>query len=121
MTVEGDPPHGVVLLLVDQTFGTEMLSACSPAVMERSGSPQAIVHPEQAAALGLRAGDRIHIDGGDASLTLPVAIDARMANGVIVIPRHAALAWQVMGATRMTLPGDRIRAIEKPDQSGGDA
>ncbi len=121
LTVDSDPQQGVMLLLVDRTFGTEILSSCSSAVMARSGQPQAVVHPGQAAALALRAGDHIRIDGKNASLTLPVAIDARMANGVIVIPRHTALAWQVMGATRMTLSDDRIRVIENPDQSGGDA
>lgn len=118
---ESETRQGIEVLLVDRTFGTEILSAYSPAVMERTLPPRATVHPDLAASLGLDPQQHIRIDTGHAALMVQLEIDASMATGVMVIPRHKMLDWQVLGATRLTLDGDCIRAVAQPDESGGDS
>ncbi len=119
-TPGSDASQGIEVLLVDLIFGTEVLSAYNPAVMELAGPPLATVHPDLAAGLGLDGQNRLIIDAGRAALTIRVGVDARMAPGVMVIPRHTALNWQVLGATRLTLDAGRMRVAPPPDDSGGD-
>ena len=47
------PADAIVLLLVDWTFGTETLSAMTPALTQVEAAPVARLHPDEITRLGL--------------------------------------------------------------------
>ncbi|WP_373499014.1 molybdopterin-dependent oxidoreductase [Desulfococcus sp.] len=97
------------LILTGQTFGTEELSAHSPCLRAAEAPPRAVMHEADAAALGLSDGDLIAIEGVSGRLSLPLRTVQNMAPGVLVIPRHRRLRWQVLGEGRRWLEKKRIR------------
>lgn len=101
-------PGSLMLLLVDRTFGTEPLSAQSPALAEES-PPAAQMHPRTIQALGLRADQKIVLSAGSERLSLRLQAVDRMVPGVVVIPRHHTLDWQVFGETRLTIKQSQIK------------
>jgi NADH-quinone oxidoreductase subunit G len=86
--------HGLELILVDWTFGSEELSLYSPPLVEVAKGPCLHIHLADAARLGLTDGDTavIKLDGGD--LEVRVSVRENMAPGVIVLPKHRLLEWQ---------------------------
>jgi NADH-quinone oxidoreductase subunit G len=81
-------------------FGSEELSALSPAVAERITCPTVALNPADAAELGIAAGTLVEMAMSDARLTLPVETRPALARGVAAVsitsPRLAALqlpAW----------------------------
>ena len=100
----------VLLLLVDWTFGTETLSAMSPTLEKVEASPVARMHPDTIASFGLVEGKPVTISVDARQLTVPVQADPRMARGVVVVPRHRLLEWQVFGETRMILARSQLKA-----------
>jgi NADH-quinone oxidoreductase subunit G len=111
MPVAPLPQGAVTLLVVDRTFGTEPLSACSPALAEATPPPAAAMHSQTAAVLGLGAGGEIGIATEAGSLELPYRIDDRTAPGVIVVPRHHLVEWQAVGGTRIILDPRQVKTI----------
>jgi hypothetical protein len=101
---------GLCLLLVDWTFGTEGLSSGTAALSEMTPGPVAALHPQTADRLGLEPDGRVTLTTGVGELCLDWQADARMALDVIVVPRHYLLEWQVLGATRLFLRPDQIKA-----------
>ena len=81
----------------------------APALEPLVEAPVAAMHPDTLAGLGASAGATITIalDGG--RLTVPVAVDAAMAPGVLAVARHHALAWQVGGETRLVVEHARLK------------
>ena len=118
-----DPPAAVAtkgglrLTPLHPVFGSEELSNHSPPVAERSGHPEVLLHPEDAAALGLAAGQGARIQAGagvngagqgDASGALAVRIEPGMAVGC------AAVTLGMAGGPKV-LPG-LVGALERdPD------
>jgi NADH-quinone oxidoreductase subunit G len=98
----------IVLLLVDWTFGTETLSARAPALNKVEALPVACMHPETISALGLIAGRAVTVSRNENRLTLPLQADPRMVPGVLVVPRHHQLEWQVFGETRVILEPSQL-------------
>ncbi len=98
----------VVLLLVDWTFGTETLSAMSPTIQKVAASPVARLHPDEIARLGLADGKPVTISMNASRLTMPVQADPSMAAGVMVVPRHHRLTWQIFGETRIVLERSQL-------------
>ena len=97
------------LILVDWTFGTEELSAGSPCLQELNPEPCATMHAHDAAALNLDSGDRIVIETGSGSLELPLQVADNMAAGILIIPRHHLLNWQVFEPGRVRIRRERLR------------
>jgi NADH-quinone oxidoreductase subunit G len=110
----GSGSDNVVLLLVDWTFGTETLSALSPTLAKVEASPAARMHPETISRLGLSADQAVTVSTSAGQLTVPMQADPRMAPGVIVVPRHHRLEWQVFGETRVILERSQLKAAESP-------
>jgi NADH-quinone oxidoreductase subunit G len=110
----GYPPteDNMTVLLVDWTFGTMAPADMSPALNAIAEPPVARLHPQDIARLQLGEEQQITLQTGSGRLTLPVKADARMAPGVMVIPRHRLLDWQLLGQTRFSLERGRIRAAE---------
>lgn len=100
----------LTLLLVDWTFGTEPLSAMAPALSKVEPPPVARLHPDTMARLGLMDKQplTVALDGG--CLKVPAQADARMAPGVVAIPRHHLLDWQVFGETRLIMDSSKLKA-----------
>ena len=82
------------LILVEWTFGTEELSSLSPPLAEVERKPSLCMHLDDAARLGLLAGDRVSLKLDTGSLEVDVSIKENMASGVVVLPRHRLLKWQ---------------------------
>jgi len=99
------------LVLVDWTFGTEELSACSACLRELETEPYATMHTDDADALKLIDGDRIEIETENGSLEINLRVAENMACGVLVIPRHQRLAWQVFETGRVVIGKDRIKKV----------
>jgi NADH-quinone oxidoreductase subunit G len=102
-------PDGITLLLVDWTFGTEALSLSSPPLAQIAPQPVALLHSKTAEGLGFGSHERVTITTNQGQLSLVWRSDDRMAPGVIVVPRHHLLEWQVLGGTRLELSPGQIR------------
>ena len=102
--------HSITLFLVERTFGTEPLSAMAPALNQIEQAPIASIHPETLAGLGAKTGVKITVSINGGQLTVPVAADPAMAPGVLVIPRHHRLEWQVAGETRLVVERAMLKA-----------
>ncbi len=100
----------ITLLMVDWTLGTEALSSQAVALTESEQNPAARMHPRELEAMGLAHGQTIAITTDKGRIALPLLADDRMAGGVLLIPRHHQLDWQVLGATRLEMDRDRISA-----------
>ena len=97
------------LILVDWTFGTEELSAFSDCLQELEPEPCATLQTRDAVELNLKNGDRIVIETENGSLELPLRVAETMAAGILVIPRHRRINWQIFGEGRIKIDKDLIR------------
>jgi NADH-quinone oxidoreductase subunit G len=111
--VAGQPDDRIMLLLVDWTFGTETLSAMSPTVKQVVAPPAASLHPDTAQRLGLADEKGITVSTGGAELSLSLQLDPRVAPGVMVVPRHQQLDWQLFDETCVMLHESQLKAEKK--------
>src|SRR6185312_6954899 len=103
--------QGMWLLVArPRVFGSEELSALSPAVAERIDCPTVAVNPEDAAALAATDGTLIEVTVNGTRLTLPLELRPALPSGVAAVaiasPRIAALAlpaWVTLA--RLARPG----------------
>jgi NADH-quinone oxidoreductase subunit G len=107
-------PDGLTLLLTQRTFGTETLSALSAPLRALEAPPQVSLCPQSAEALGLAAGDRLVINASGGCFDATLAVCPQTAPGVLVVPCHRDLNWQILGpsGTRIA-PGHIQRASEQ--------
>ncbi|BFU92967.1 MAG: NADH:ubiquinone oxidoreductase, chain G [Nitrospira sp.] len=98
---------GWLILPWYQIFGSEELSACASAVAERIPEPVLMLHPDDAARLRVKSGERAEFVLGDTSHRLPVKLD-------VVVPRGTAALTIVPGFTDTALPtwSPIIRVVE---------
>jgi NADH-quinone oxidoreductase subunit G len=99
------------LILVDWTFGTEELSAYSSCLGELELEPCATMHASDAHASKLYDGDRIEIETENGKLELILRVADNMASGVLVIPRHRKLSWQIFETGSVSIGRDQIRKV----------
>jgi NADH-quinone oxidoreductase subunit G len=95
-TTPGQIPEGFELLTTAWTFGTEPLAALSPPLRQIEAPPHLAMHRADAAGLGIQEGDQLSIQTAGGNLTLAVRLCDNMARGVLIVPRHHRLAWQVL-------------------------
>ena len=75
-----------------QIFGGDELSMKADAVIERSDAPQLGLHPEDAKAHNIQAGDLVQININGSKLQLPVTITPNQARRLALIAdSHPAL------------------------------
>jgi NADH-quinone oxidoreductase subunit G len=67
-------------------FGSEELSALAPAVVERVPAPYLALSPDDAARLGIAAGESVELWLADSSYRLPVSLRPALARGVAGLP-----------------------------------
>jgi NADH-quinone oxidoreductase subunit G len=99
------------VILVDWTFGTEELSAYSSCLWELEPEPSATMHTSDAESLDLSDGNRVVIETENGSLEVNLRVAENMASGILLVPRHRRLDWQVMGAGRIMISKNSIRKV----------
>jgi NADH-quinone oxidoreductase subunit G len=77
-------PDGWIAVPLHLLFGAEELSARAPAIAARSPGPAVALHPEDAAALGLAAGEEIEIEREGRRWRAPLRF-LPMARGVVAV------------------------------------
>jgi NADH-quinone oxidoreductase subunit G len=105
------PADSLELLLVDQTFGTEELSAYSHTIQQVEKAPRLCMHPKDAMRACLKDKDRValQLDGGP--LEIEMSIAENMAPGIMVLPRHRQLHWQMVKTIPVRIPFDGIKKV----------
>jgi NADH-quinone oxidoreductase subunit G len=105
------PADSLELLLVDQTFGTEELSAYSHTIQQVEKAPRLCMHPKDAMTAGLKDGDRVALRLDGESLEIELSIAENMAPGIMVLPRHRQLHWQIVKTIPVRINIDRINKV----------
>ncbi len=67
-------------------YGSEELSAKSPAIQERIPEAQFILNPKDAAQEGIAEGDTLHLSVDGKDINLRVKFDESLANGTVGVP-----------------------------------
>ncbi len=99
------------LFFVDWTFGTEELSSYSPFTQQAEKSPCLFLHAGDAARLGLGEKGRVRIALESGSLEVEFSATEKMARGVMVLPRHRQISWQVLAGSPARVALDKIKKI----------
>jgi NADH-quinone oxidoreductase subunit G len=99
------------VILVDWTFGTEELSAYSSCLWELEPEPCATMHTSDAESLDLSDGNRVVIETENGSLEVNLRVAENMAPGILLVPRHRRLDWQILGAGRVRINKEGIRKV----------
>jgi NADH-quinone oxidoreductase subunit G len=104
-------PGYLKLIFTDLTFGTEALSAHSECLRELEPEPAVIMHTSEAESLDLIDGDPISIQTENGRLEAKLKVFETMAAGVLVIPRHRKLAWQIFGTGSLSIGHEQIKKV----------
>ena len=99
------------LLLVEQTFGTEELSIYSRFTKDAEKPPWLTMNTRDANRLGLTHGDRVSLQVNGGTLEVGLQVVETVAPGVMVLPRHHGIPWQVFEAPRVMVPIERIKRL----------
>jgi NADH-quinone oxidoreductase subunit G len=109
-SANGPAPGCLLPLVVEWTFGTEELSAYSPALQPAEKEPCLVLHSDDAKSAGLSDGDRVRLRLPTGAVELPLRACANMARGVIILPRHRRVPWREIVSMPGGLP---IESFEK--------
>ena len=104
----GIKENSLELILVEQTFGTEELSAYASCLQQLASEPCATMHTRDADAFQLQNGDRVAIKTDSGGLELLLRVTDNMAPGILLIPRHRKLNWQILGTGRIRVNKEGI-------------
>jgi NADH-quinone oxidoreductase subunit G len=102
--------HQLELLLVDWTFETEELSAFSKYIRQVEREPVLLMHAKDGVRMKLGHQDKVVFRWDGGSLEVKLSLSERMAQGVIVLPRHRQLKWQKLKELPERIP---LKSIEK--------
>ncbi|HMA54963.1 MAG TPA: molybdopterin dinucleotide binding domain-containing protein, partial [Acidobacteriota bacterium] len=78
--------EGLLLVPAYEIFGSEELSARAPAIASLVPEPVLLLHPEDAAALGIGAGDPVEIEVQGEALRLAAKITGDICRGAAGVP-----------------------------------
>jgi NADH-quinone oxidoreductase subunit G len=99
------------LLLVEQTFGTEELSIYSRFTRSAEKPPYLMMNTRDADRLGLTHGGRVSFQVNGGSVEVGLQVVDTVAPGVMVLPRHHAIPWQVFQAPQVRVPIGLIKRL----------
>ncbi|MGA2402249.1 MAG: NADH-quinone oxidoreductase subunit NuoG [Syntrophobacteraceae bacterium] len=102
---------GLELLMVEWMFGTTEFSAWSDSLSAGITEPHMSIHSKDAQFAGLSDGDRVSVELDNGVLEVRVSVSDRMAEGVLVIPRHQSLDWRRMKNFSVRVLPESIRKI----------
>jgi NADH-quinone oxidoreductase subunit G len=97
------------LIFSELTFGTEALSAHSECLQELEPEPAVFMHTSEAESLNLVDGDAVSIQSENGRLEAQLKVFENMAPGVLVIPRHRKLTWQIFETGMSSIERDQIK------------
>ncbi len=101
------------LVIVDWTFGTEELSGYSACLDTVAPSPVLCMHGEDAERLGLADGEPAVLTTEAGSVTVALRVVDNMRAGMVILPRHHRLDWQLLGSGPILIAADQIRRAEQ--------
>jgi NADH-quinone oxidoreductase subunit G len=112
---EEDPPaepaqigEGMDLVPFYHIFGSEELSARSPGIAELTPEPVLLLHPDDALSFGIENGDRVELEVGGETVSLPARITADICLGAAGVPVGQP------GTEGLTLPNcGKIKSVRK--------
>jgi NADH-quinone oxidoreductase subunit G len=107
----GEQGDSLELILVDWTFGTEELSALSACLRELAPEPAVIMHTSEAHNLDLMDGDSISIQTESGNLEAKLKVVENMAAGVLIVPRHRNISWQIFETGVSSIGRDQIKKV----------
>ena len=100
------------VVAVEQTFGTEELSAYSVCLQELAKTPFLCMHSTDAQQLNLKDGDQVVVELNGGAIEARLQVAENMASGILIIPRHPDLGWQKMSTGRNGIQPDQIRKLK---------
>jgi NADH-quinone oxidoreductase subunit G len=108
------------IILTDWTFATEELCGHSPSLVKMEPAACLYMHPEDAECLAVKNQQSITISTDQGELEVIVDIRENMSPGVLVLPRHRRLCWQIFKPGRIFIAKDQIRAVssKRQDKNG---
>ncbi len=102
---------GLELLTVEWMFGTSEFSVWSDSLFASLTEPTMSMHSKDAQLAGFSDGDRVSLELDNGGVEIRVSVSDRMAEGVLVIPRHQSLDWRKMKDFRGRVLPEKIRKI----------
>jgi NADH-quinone oxidoreductase subunit G len=97
------------LITVDWTFGTEELSGFSECLHELEPQPVIFLSTGEAQNLGFADGDRISIQSAGGSISAELKVVENLAPGVLMVPRHRKLPWQIFEPGSHSISREQIK------------
>jgi NADH-quinone oxidoreductase subunit G len=108
----GAQPGELTLLAIESLYGSELLASLAPALQAVTPLPQLVLHPEDAAALQLVAGDVVRVETTLGALHLPLRLEPNQAPGMAIVPRIRG------GVTGHLLPGGGAQSCKIVREEG---
>jgi len=102
----------LALILTDLTFGAEVLSAHSECLRELEPEPAVMMHIREANSLDLVDGDSVTIQTESGNFTAKLEVVENMATGVLVVPRHRKISWQVFATDVSSIGREQIQKVD---------
>jgi NADH-quinone oxidoreductase subunit G len=103
-TPSADSRPGLRMLAVREIFGSDELSALSPPIKERMPAPYIVLNPDDAARLGVVAGNGVR--ARDLEKSFEVRVNAAIPRGNAAYPR---------GLAGLSMPPERVVFERDPD------
>jgi NADH-quinone oxidoreductase subunit G len=104
-------PENLQLVLTELTFGTEVLSGRSECLRELETEPAVIMHTGEAHRLNLTDGDSVSIQTESGKFEAKLKVVENMAVGVLVVPRHRKISWQIFEAGSSSIGRDQVKKV----------
>ena len=99
------------LIFTDLTFGSEVLSAHSECLRELEPQPAVFMHASDAHSLDLIDGDPVSIQTESGAFEAKLKVVENMAAGVLIVPRHRKLSWQIFKTSMTSIGRDQIQKV----------
>jgi len=103
--------NSLKLILADWIFGTEELSSYSACLQELEMQPAALIQTDSAVELNFNDGQRVSIQTQSGSFEVKLKVVENMLPGVLVIPRHRKMSWQIFETGMSIIGRDRIKKM----------
>jgi NADH-quinone oxidoreductase subunit G len=104
-------PGNLTVILTDLTFGTEVLSARSECLRELEEEPAVIMHTSDAHSMDSADGDRVSIQTKSGRFEAKLKVVDNMAPGVLIVPRHHKISWQVFEIGISSINRQQIKKV----------
>ena len=93
------------------TFGTETLASQSECLQQLELEPAIFMHSSEASILGLIDGDFVSVETEIGKFEAKLKVAENMAAGVLVVPRHRKLSWQIFDPGPSSISRDQIKKV----------